>query len=81
MNNGTTSTVDGRTSPDVSYSPSTLDKAGTQTITASYMGKTATFTVNVTDPAVTGIKITTSPTVTGYIKGTSLVTTGMVPEV
>ena len=78
MNNGTTSTVDGRTSPDVSYSPSTLDKAGTQTITASYMGKTATFTVNVTDPAVTGIKITTAPTVTGYVKGTSLVTTGMV---
>jgi len=78
MNNGTTLTVDGRTSPDVSYSPSTLDKAGTQTITASYMGKTVTFTVNVADPAVTGIKITTYPTVTGYIKGTSLVTTGMV---
>lgn len=74
MNNKTTQTItDGYV-----CTPTALTKPGTQAITVSFGGQTATFNVSVTDPAVNSIAVTTKPTTLSYVKGTALVTTGMV---
>ena len=50
-------------------------KTGKQTITVTYEGKTATFTVTVNAPSVTGITVT-APTKTTYYTGEDLDLTG-----
>ena len=54
----------------------TLSSSGTQTVTISYGGKTATFDVSVT--AMTGISVTTMPTKTTYQPNDTLDLTGIV---
>ena len=51
--------------------------AGTKTVTVTYEGKTATFTVTVNTPTVTGISVKTQPAKTEYWVGESLNTTGL----
>ena len=58
----------------VSVSPSVLTTPGTQTITVSYGGEEATFTVTV--EAVT-LSITSAPTKTAYVVGETLDLTGI----
>ena len=58
----------------VSVSPSVLTTPGTQTVTASYGGEEATFTVTV--EAVT-LSITSAPTKTAYVVGETLDLTGI----
>lgn len=45
------------------------NKIGTQTITVTYMGKTATFNVTVKGKTATGLTITSKPTKLEYIQG------------
>ena len=59
------------------YSGFDTNKTGTQTITVSYGGKTATFTVTVVAVTLTKIEVTTKPTKTTYYVGDSLNTTGI----
>ena len=58
----------------VSVSPSVLTTPGTQTVTVSYGGEEATFTVTV--EAVT-LSITSAPTKTAYVVGETLDLTGI----
>ena len=58
-------------------SPTTLNTAGTQTITVTYSGKTATFTVTVTQDAVKSIAVKSKPTKTSYYTGQTLDTSGL----
>ncbi|MDO4843006.1 MAG: bacterial Ig-like domain-containing protein, partial [Phoenicibacter congonensis] len=51
-------------------------KVGTQTLTVTYGGKTATFTVTVIAKSLTSIAVTTKPTKTSYFKGETLDVTG-----
>jgi len=51
--------------------------AGTKTVTVTYEGFNATFTVTVKDPTITGITIKTQPTKAEYWVGESLDTTGL----
>jgi len=59
-------------------SPTTLSTSGTQTITVTYGGKTATFTVSVTDASVSALSVKTKPTTLTFYRGDTLVTTGLV---
>lgn len=59
-------------------SPETAEAAGSNTITVTYEGKTATFTVNAAKNAVKSIAVTTLPTKTTYELDEALDTTGMV---
>ena len=72
-NNGTTQTITGGFTCDVS----TLSTAGAQTVTVNYGGKTATFTVNVQDVTLSGIAIASNPSKTSYYVGDTLDTTGL----
>ena len=72
-NDGTTKTI----TSGFSCSPTTLNTAGTQTITVSYGGKTATFTVTVSAVQITGLTVTTKPTKTSYYVGDTLDTAGL----
>ena len=72
-NNGTTQTITGGFTCDVS----TLSTAGAQTVTVSYGGKTATFAVNVQDVMLSGIAIASNPSKTSYYVGDTLDTTGL----
>ena len=71
--NGTTQTITSGFTCDVS----TLSTAGAQTVTVNYGGKTATFTVNVQDVALSGIAIASNPAKTSYFVGDTLDTTGL----
>ncbi len=62
---------------DCSISGYDKNKIGKQTITVTYSGKTATFTVTVNAKSLTNITVT-PPTKTAYIEGETLDTTGMV---
>ena len=57
--------------------PTKLDTAGTQKITVSYGGKTATFTVTVKPIELEKLEIATHPEKTVYTVGDSLDTTGL----
>ena len=72
-NDGTTKTI----TSGFSCNPTTLNTAGTQTITVSYGGKTATFTVTVSAVQITGLTVTTKPTKTSYYVGDTLDTAGL----
>ena len=72
-NNGTTQTITG----GFTCTPTALSTAGAQTVTVSYGGKTATFTVNVQDVTLSGIAIASNPTKTRYYVGDTLDTTGL----
>ena len=71
--NGTTQTITG----GFTCTPTALSTAGAQTVTVSYGGKTATFTVNVQDVTLSGIAIASNPTKTSYYVGNTLDTTGL----
>ena len=72
-NNGSTETV----VSGFTCSPTTLNTAGTQTITVSYNGKTTTFQVNVENVELTGITLKSRPNKTSYYVGDTLDTTGL----
>lgn len=61
------------------YTPKTLTSVGTQTITVTYLGKSTSFEVRVTDPTpvVTGISVARGPVRTGYVIGDTLETAGI----
>ena len=69
-----------RTEEVTGYSVSGYDanKVGRQTITVTYGGKTATFTVEVKAKSLTGISISKAPTKVTYLEGQKLDTTGLV---
>lgn len=72
-NDGTQAVVSGYTlSADTAQ-----DTAGTQTITVTYEGKTATFDITVKDKSVSNITVKSGPATTEYIEGQSLDTTGL----
>ena len=72
-NSGKTETV----SSGFTCSPTALNTAGTQTITVTYSGKTATFNVTVNTDAVKSIAVKTNPTKTSYYVGDTLNTAGL----
>ena len=72
-NNGTTQTI----TSGFNCTPAVLNDAGTRTVTVSYGGKTATFTVNVQDVTLSGIAIASKPSKTSYFVGDTLDTTGL----
>ena len=62
----------------LSCSPTHFDKAGTQTVTVTYGGKTCTFTVEVNDSYTSvDMGVVTPPTKTEYIVGETLDPTGL----
>lgn len=61
--------------------PTKLENAGTQTITVSYAGKSATFTVNVQKINVSSISIASKPNKLDYYEGDTLDTTGLTLKV
>ena len=71
--NGKTQTV----TEGYTCSPTALSTVGTQTVTVTYKGKTATYAVSVVDTSVASLTVTQKPTKLIYYRGTSLVTTGM----
>ena len=74
---GSSETVE-NTDARLSYAPLKLTTAGTQTITISCSGKTATYKVTViASVKVTGIAVKTLPTKTTYEVGSSLETAGL----
>ena len=69
------------TKDQFTFSPATLDTAGPQTVTVTYGGKTAQFTVTVSEPAaptVTGVTVKSGPTKTAYKVGENLDPQGLV---
>ena len=72
-NNGTTQTITG----GFTCTPTALSTAGVQTVTVNYGGKTATFTVNVQDVALSGIAVASKPSKVNYFVGDTLDTTGL----
>ena len=72
-NNGTTQTITG----GFTCTPTALNTAGVQTVTVNYGGKTATFTVNVQDVALSGIAVASKPSKVNYFVGDTLDTTGL----
>ncbi len=72
-NNGKTETV----SSGFACSPSTLNTEGTQKVTVTYGGKTATFNVSVTSVKVTELEIVTVPQKTSYKLGDKFDPTGL----
>ena len=79
-----TATYDDASTADVTlalceFTPETFDTAGTQTVTVTYLDKTATFDVTVNAlPVLVSIAITTPPTKTTYEVGETLDTNGCV---
>ena len=71
---GSTETITG----GFTCSPNTLNSAGTQDITVSYGGKTATFSVNVTEVSISYISIQQTPNYEWYYVGETLDTSGLV---
>ena len=71
---------DGSTQVVTGYTTSGFSSttAGQKTVTVTYEGKTATFTVTVNAATLTGIAVTTPPTKTDYNLGEELNTAGMV---
>lgn len=67
--------MSGNVATDCTYTPTVLTNIGTQTITVSYGGQTATFNVTVEEIS---LSITTAPTVSQYIVGEALDLTGIV---
>ena len=67
--------MSGNVAADCTYSPTVLTNVGTQAITVSYGGQTATFNVIVEEIT---LSITTAPTKTEYVVGESLDLTGIV---
>ena len=63
---------------DATLSGYDMTTAGTYTVTATYEGLTATYTIVVADPCITGIAITTLPDNVTFDQGDELDTTGMV---
>ena len=72
-NNGTTQTI----TSGFTCTPTALSTAGAQTVTVSYGGKTATFTVNVQAVTLSGIAVASKPTKTSYYVGDTLDPTGL----
>ncbi len=72
-NNGTTETV----TEGFTCTPETLNTAGTQKITVTYEGKTATFDVKINDILITDFSIKTNPKKTSYFIGDKLDVTGL----
>ncbi len=58
-------------------SPTVLDKAGAQTITVTYSGKTTTFNVTVAAVTLTAISVKSKPSKTSYFVGDTLDTAGL----
>ena len=63
---------------DATLSGYNMTTAGTYTVTATYEGLTATYTIVVEDPYITGIAITTLPTTVTFDQGDELDTNGLV---
>ena len=59
-------------------SPTSFSKAGNQTVTVSFSGKSVTFTVKVESVDLTSISIKTKPTRLNYYTGETLNTAGLV---
>ena len=76
-NNGKTETI----SSGITCTGFSSTTAGTKTVTASYGGKSTTFTVNVVAIVPTGISIKTAPSKTEYFVGDSYDGTGLVVNV
>ncbi len=76
-NNGKTETV----SSGITCTGFSSATAGTKTVTASYGGKSTTFTVNVVAIVPTGISIKTAPSKTEYFVGDSYDGTGLIVNV
>lgn len=55
-----------------------MSETGQKTVTVTFGGKTASFTVSVTEIKLTEISVTTNPIKTSYAKGETLDLTGMV---
>jgi len=72
-NNGTTETI----SYGYTCSPTYLSSTGTKTITVSYGGKTASFTVTVNEAVLTSISVSQKPSKTSYYVGETLNTSGL----
>lgn len=72
-NDGTTKTI----ASGFACSPTSLNTVGTQTITVSYGGKTATFIVAVHDIVLNSISVATLPVKTDYYEGDTLDETGL----
>ncbi|MBP3697665.1 MAG: bacterial Ig-like domain-containing protein [Clostridia bacterium] len=72
-NNGNTETI----SSGFTCTPTKLETAGTQKITVTYGGKTASFNVTVEDVVVSSIAVKNEPNNTSYYVGDSLDTTGL----
>ena len=76
-----TATYENNTTKDVTSSVTlstpNMNTAETKTITVTYAGKTATFTITVKDPTVTGISVTSTPTKLSYYTGDTFVSDGM----
>ena len=72
-NDGTNKTI----TSGYSCSPTAFRKAGTQTITVTYGGKTATFTVNVAAVSVSSISVKSKPSKISYYIGETLNTSGL----
>ena len=60
-----------------SYNPTNLTLAGAQTVTASYGGKTATFSVNVSVNSLSSIAISSTPSKTAYHVGEAFASAGL----
>ena len=74
----TASYSDNTTKPVTDYTVAAdLSAAGTKTVTVTYQGKTATFSVTVVAKAVTAIAVTKKPTKVSYVQGDALNTAGM----
>lgn len=63
------------------YTPKALTKSGTQTITVTYLGKSTSFNVTVSEPAptvtITKIAVATMPKTTSYTVGDTLDSAGL----
>ncbi len=62
-----------------SYTPKTLTKEGTQSVTVTYLGKSTSFNVTVTNPkpTITKIAVATMPNATSYTVGDTLNSVGL----
>ncbi len=62
-----------------SYTPKTLTKEGTQSVTVTYLGKSTSFNVTVTNPkpTITKIAVATMPKRTGYVVGDTFESAGL----
>ena len=74
-NNGTRDVIDLTSSMVSGFSNQTV---GTNTLTVSYEGKTATFSVTIDEKSLTDISVTTRPSKLTYLEGDSFDKTGMI---